>query len=126
MIYHSIIVKQVELLQNKFDRLKLSLVIDIEHFIFVESDSLIYDQYHHLVLLLSEWTSSGGLAENSRASWAHNNFLGVTEDCGDLVTSWKFHVHEVGVWWLDQLFYLCLRCSSSKDGFNKSIFNGMI
>jgi len=51
-------------------------------------------------------SSSGGLAEDSGATSAHNNRLSVAEYGCDLVAPGALHIHEVGVGVLDQALQL--------------------
>lgn len=53
-------------------------------------------------------TAAGRLAQNGRASRAHDNALGVAEHGGDLVAAGALHVHEVRVRVLHQALQLVL------------------
>lgn len=60
-------------------------------------------------LTLCEFCSSTcGLTQNRGASNAHNNSLGMTEDCRNLNASWAFDIHEVGIGMLNKSLELVL------------------
>lgn len=52
--------------------------------------------------------TSSGLAQDGGASHALHHALGVREDGCDLQAARAFHVHEIGIWVLDQSLQLML------------------
>lgn len=106
--------------------------------IFIESSKLAntfeFGKIKRLVWLPSEratlsqaGTSASWLAQNGRASSAHNHSLGMAEDRCDLVASWALDIHEVWVWMLHKTLQLVLplllcwrwvkQISSKRHGF---------
>ena len=68
-----------------------------------ESQKLNYTMANFTVIWFKFFTfcepgaTTGGLTEHSRTADAENNSLGMTENCGDLVTSGALNIHEVRI-----------------------------